>query len=352
MHLGSARSFYSGHSRSLPSPSTLITRMFAALLLLVGTTIATQSLTTGAAQAETERELLPVSSDGSTLDTATLDMMEKLPDVDAIPATTPSKSPDDVGASFDPDDLKGETDEFGTFSIIGDDERTRTTPTDWHPAAATVQFTLVNDAGNRVQYCSGFMISPDTVATAGHCVYNEDAFGGWVSGRQFLAFPGRDGTDAPYGSCAAVSFYSVNFWTEDGDSEYDYGAVKLDCTVGDATGTYGYYWQSASLDGTGTSTRGYPGDQAFGTQWASYDQIRETHDRQVFYQNDTVGGQSGSPVYTYRDSCNGPCAMAVHAYGCRTSGTCNDDDPPFTNHNYGTRITEEVFGFFQAWSAL
>ncbi|MCI0735051.1 MAG: hypothetical protein L0Y50_02055 [Beijerinckiaceae bacterium] len=69
--------------------------------------------------------------------------------------------------------------------------------------------------------------------------------------------------------------------------------------------------------------------------------MRVSQVRRVFYQNDTIGGQSGAPVYYNRTGC-GICSMAVHAYG-----TYNG--PPFSTNNHGTRITQSVFNNLQAW---
>lgn len=83
-----------------------------------------------------------------------------------------------------------------------------------------------------------------------------------------------------------------------GDETYDYGSLKLNCTVGNTVGWFGFWWQSASLAGYSTTIQGYPGDKPFGQQWRG-DNVTRTvavsQDRQVFYQNDTAGGMSGSP---------------------------------------------------------
>ena len=56
-------------------------------------------------------------------------------------------------------------------------------------------------------------------------------------------------------------------WVSSGLETYDYGAIKLNCTIGTTTGWYGFFWQSASLTGLPDDTRGYPGDKPSGTQW-------------------------------------------------------------------------------------
>ncbi|MFV2022463.1 trypsin-like serine peptidase [Micromonospora sp. LOL_023] len=112
------------------------------------------------------------------------------------------------------------------------------------------------------------------------------------------------------------------------------------------TRTSGFMWTSASQNGTSTYNRGYSGDKTFGTQWSSSDQIRVTQSTELFYHHDTVGGNSGGPVYTYSVTDCGPCAVAVHAYVLHGSGAPNN------NHNSGPRITEPVFNNFIYWRDL
>jgi glutamyl endopeptidase len=138
---------------------------------------------------------------------------------------------------------------------------------------------------------------------------------------------------------------SVAGWVTSGSEQYDYGAIKLDCSIGNRTGWYGYFWQAATLVGTAMTTQGYPGDKPL-TQWKSSDRIRANSSRQVFYQADTVGGQSGSPVWAYRKNTTGcnkrPCAMAIHAYGVHGTGA-------HSTNNHGTRINQEVFNNLTSW---
>ncbi|MFV0460532.1 MAG: trypsin-like serine peptidase [Actinomycetales bacterium] len=223
-------------------------------------------------------------------------------------------------------------------SIRGKDDRYRITNTTTFPSRAIVQITRNGGA-----HCSGWMINANTVATAGHCVHSGNA-GSWYTGLR--AYPGRNGSSAPYGSCTVRTSYSVLGWTNSGDERFDYGALKLNCTVGNSTGWFGYWWQSASLNGTTAIVQGYPGDKPFGQQWRGDKYTRyvaTTTSNQVFYPNDTAGGMSGSPVFQYRSGC-GYCSMAVHAYGLHGSW-------PHSSYNHGTRITQSVFNNYQAWKS-
>lgn len=227
-------------------------------------------------------------------------------------------------------------------SIIGADNRTLVSGTTSYPARAVGLITR-----NGSQWCTGWLISRDTLLTAGHCVNsggNGATNGTWYTGLRF--FPGRNGTSAPYGSCVPRSGGLTSFvgWVRDGSEEHDAGIIKLSCSVGVTTGWYGLWWQAASLNGQFTRINGYPGDKPQ-TQWMSTDFVRATTTYQVFYQNDTVGGMSGSPVWRYRGSsepwCVGACGMAIHAYGLHGGA-------PHSTNNHGTRNTQAKFNLYAA----
>ena len=48
-------------------------------------------------------------------------------------------------------------------------------------------------------------------------------------------------------------------WTTVADDQYDYGAMKLDCAVGNQTGWFGWWWQAKSLDGQLSQDHRLPG---------------------------------------------------------------------------------------------
>ena len=223
---------------------------------------------------------------------------------------------------------------LGRESIIGTDDRVLIKNTKKFPASAMVLITFENSR------CTGWMIGADTVATAGHCVHSGGSSGRWYQRNTYRIYPGRNGNASPYGSCTAKRLYSVNGWTKNGRDDFDYGAIKLNCTVGNTGGWLGFFWESTSLNGLPTIISGYPGDKPL-TQWRSKGKVTVTQQRRVFYRNDTVGGMSGSAVYYNRTGC-GNCAMAIHAYG--TYGS-----PPFSKNNHGTRIVKAVFDNLIKW---
>jgi glutamyl endopeptidase len=227
---------------------------------------------------------------------------------------------------------------LGRESVIGADTRTRVNATTTYPARAVGLVTYSRGGKNYI--CTGNLIGKNTVLTAGHCVHAGDGKStSWSTNVRF--YPGRNGSKSPYGSCTAKRLYSVTGWTQSGNEQYDYGAIKLNCSIGNTTGHFGFFWQSASLAGLPAVINGYPGDKPAGTQWRATGAVKVSQTRQSFYQNDTAGGMSGSGVYYNRSGC-GQCIHTVHANGLHGA-------KPHSNNNHGARITKAVYDNLVAW---
>jgi glutamyl endopeptidase len=228
-------------------------------------------------------------------------------------------------------------------SVIGTDDRSRVTATNVYPARAVVAITFED------KRCTGFLINANTVATAGHCVHTGRRTGRWYDRATYRIYPGRNGAQTPYGSCGAKSLHSVNAWLRNGNRNHDYGAIKLDCSIGDTVGWLGFWWQPQTLNAAETTVTGYPTDMPANTLWESRDSVRLTRNVRLFYQNDTGPGMMGSPVWRVRpagsEHCVGPCVMAIHNRDVGGSGA-------YRTHNSGQRITRAVFNNFIRWRNL
>ena len=225
--------------------------------------------------------------------------------------------------------------------IIGTDDRTRIRNTTDIPWRRICHLTI--RARNGSQYVgTGFMIGKRTVITAGHCVYIHSA-GGWPS--YIDVAPGRNGGLRPYGSVRAVTFRSVTGWVSNSSRDYDYGAIILPANTPapiQALGGFGFgHWNDASLLNRMVNLSGYPGDggklgpeRETGSQWWMARAIKSVSARSFAYDIDTVGGQSGSPVWTV---INGQrIALGIHTNG-------------YVGGNSATRITQPVFENLKAW---
>ena len=221
---------------------------------------------------------------------------------------------------------------FGSESVIGSDGRVQVNPTTSNlQSKATALITFTQNGSSYI--CTGWMIGANTLATAGHCV--SPAKNQWNSVSSYRIYPAKNGSTNPYGSCTAKWLATDTNWFSNRDANYDYAAIKLNCTVGNSTGWFGFFWQSATLTGLPATIQGYPADKTYGTQWTMSGTIASSNATTVSYSIDTYGGQSGSAIWYNRSGC-GVCSMGIHAYG--SSGG-----------NSGTRITSRVFNNLVSW---
>jgi glutamyl endopeptidase len=225
--------------------------------------------------------------------------------------------------------------------IIGTDDRTRIRNTTAVPWRRICQLTI--RARNGAQYVgTGFLIGKRTVITAGHCVFIHAA-GGWPA--YIDVAPGRNGPSRPFGTVRAIQFRSVNGWVSSKSRDHDYGAIILPANTPaniQGLGGFGFgYWPDSQLRQRMVNLSGYPGDggkmgpdREPASQWWMARQITSVASRSFAYDIDTVGGQSGSPVWTLQNGQR--IAVGIHTNG-------------FVGGNSATRITAPVFNNLKMW---
>ncbi len=196
-------------------------------------------------------------------------------------------------------------------SVCGADERKQLTDTTEFPFRATC--SLLMDFGGDKYIGTGWFISPDTVVTCGHCVFDKEVYG-WADSIRVM--PGRNGSKLPFGSLTSRQFYSVKGWLDSEDHQYDYAVIKLpDSKLGRRVGYYGFSNPStAELELTKLNNVGYPGDKPSGTPWYNAGKTRLVKEKKIHYMMDTAGGQSGSSVYLKLPS-DPAVGVGVHGYG-------------------------------------
>jgi V8-like Glu-specific endopeptidase len=182
---------------------------------------------------------------------------------------------------------------------------------------------------------TGWLAGPRLVVTAGHVVYIHNR-GGWVDNVELT--PGADGANEPFGSVVSRQFRSVSGWVTNEDTFFDYAAIVLpaDSALGSQLGWFGYAALPAQdLQNAFVNLSGYPADKPFLTQWYHARLLSRVEPRLLYYNIDTAGGQSGSPVWTL---VNGErFVVGIHTGGALTG-------------NSAVRITESVFDNITVWN--
>jgi glutamyl endopeptidase len=232
---------------------------------------------------------------------------------------------------------------IGLETVIGVDERVRISDTDKLPWRMIAALRLIPRPPFTSSFIgTGWFIGPKTLLTAGHCVHSPSDFGGWIG--QIEVSPGRNATKFPFGTVTATRFSALEVWQNSSDPDFDIGCIHLDQPLGDTVG----YLKIASLsdgdlDNSLVNVSGYPGDRGNGTQqFFHVNRVLRTAARRVYYDVDTYGGQSGSPVWYQERPEDHPVAVAVHAYGVGATA-------PGITANSGPRLIPEVVATIQEW---
>jgi V8-like Glu-specific endopeptidase len=241
--------------------------------------------------------------------------------------------PGSVGANLQQDTADARGARPKTESVIGTDERIKITNTAVYPWRAITKLYMTFPNGLTYS-CSGTMVNPKYVLTAGHCVFSS-ADGGWA--KTITVIPGLNGTYKPYGQTTATYMRSYTGWTVSGSSNHDFGLITLASPLGSSTGWFGLKSYS-SVDGLSANLAGYPGDKDGGLGlYYGFGPITSSTAYRVFYSIDTYGGQSGSGVYHIEPGTL-RYVFAVHTTGYGT-------------YNGGTRIDSSKFSSIVSWMA-
>lgn len=217
--------------------------------------------------------------------------------------------------------------------VIGKDDRKKITGTSNYPWRAICSLRIKAKDGTS-WIGTGFFIGPRTVITAGHVVYMHK-HGGWAKSIEVI--PGRNASSRPYGSCVTSKFHSVKGWTSNKKRINDYGAIILpeNKKMGNTVGYFGYAnYSLVNLLGLKVNLSGYPGDKPSGTQWWHCRKIKLVTPRTLVYNIDSAGGQSGSPVWKYKNG-------KRYVVGIHTNGS--------SLGNSATRITSAVYKNLKNW---
>ncbi len=188
----------------------------------------------------------------------------------------------------------GEVASFGVQGVFGPDERTQVAATTAAPYSMVV-FLMAEWRDGSITTCSGFMLGPHTVGTAGHCVYDPDGLG-WA--KRVLAAPGANGSTKPFGTMWASDVHTVTGWSQRREVASDIGAVTLPQDIGGRTGLFQLRPLADGALTTGTySVAGYPGDKSSASMWLSSGPIDRVSPGLLYFRFDVTHGNSGGPIW-------------------------------------------------------
>ncbi|KAI8468655.1 MAG: trypsin-like cysteine/serine peptidase domain-containing protein [Monoraphidium minutum] len=181
----------------------------------------------------------------------------------------------------------------GLKELVGGDDRTDCTH--GFPYTAIGQIQVVDDTG--LYICTGTLISPDKVLTAGHCVWNIKR-GAFYVNLNYAPGRFRDGARVinPWG---VVPWKSVTVFDsfKKNPSTWDVAVVTLQKPLGSLTGYMGI--AAGCGRNLQLTTAGYPQDKSQGTCMASQCTQRalDCDSPTNPHMCDTIMGMSGSPLW-------------------------------------------------------
>lgn len=252
-----------------------------------------------------------------------------------------------------------EFDDSPEHEVIGRDSRVRETKTTDAPFRYICNLEYDGQA-----ICTGTLIGPRTVLTAGHCLDG-------LSPSRMRVIPGRNGTLEPLPATQAAQFFLAPGYSE--VSPTDYGIIRLHDPIGNLVGYWSRTYRRTQQDPIGTSISaaplplqagvlrlnisGYPSDKPSDRSWGcrgsnpnricgtyqyrAYERTVRSKDGMLHYLNDTFPGHSGSPVWVRRHpSMGGRVLVGIHVGG--------DDSSTRGVSNRAVRINDSIVRFITA----
>ncbi len=227
-----------------------------------------------------------------------------------------------------------------TQAIIGSDNRVWVSDTTAPPYRRIVHIAWRERGTGATGHCTGWLSNKNTVITAGHCLWSPNSTRRWRD--PIAVHAGLNGSFAPYPKCGWRAMWVSNGWWKAVDYRYDYGAIKLNCTIGNTVGWWRYKPVIENRQYRQSRLSGYPGDKGSGSlrgkyQYKSISSIQSQGVYNLFYWNDMVPGDSGAPVWEHKNEyCSTDCVIAINSINYYP--------------NEGVLITQAVYNAIIYWN--
>ncbi len=226
---------------------------------------------------------------------------------------------------------------FGQSLLVpGHDRRSRVLDTTYDPWRKICALEITSEDGDCL-IGTGWIAGPRLIITAGHCVF-QSVYGGWM--KTIDVIPGRDSEEEPFGRYKSTRFFSMERWVTAGDENYDIGAIVLSEDLDRRLGWFSFAsYPDSQLEAQMVNISGYPVCAVGEEQLHHANRISSVTNHKLYYDVDTEGGQSGSPIWLYPDEPSAPVVVGVHSNGAGRS----------LNANSGVRITPTLAEKIAEW---